>query len=361
MLHPQLFGHKFLLPAGTLHCHRRRSSTMPGSFAGDSSGTSPSPAARSSRKKAASVSDTMGSTYAAMVQEGIDDIVKELNENPSKVFPTLRFVRADMDEKATAEKESKPVFPSSYVRLNQCPKAVVFKHLTMFENKLFPDVDICMRLEKATKGVCHNLWYMALAVSPNTKWPKFGHDRAVFDQIVMQAYTEAGDRLSSIVVDHNSNGEPIVDFQKCGIYKLSPDGNAPKKELKHKFGGTAAIQSVLNIADNSYNMTSNHLECAAKVQHGRVEVGLASLFPDSESATFLTVRANERLAKIAADLWSRQLRENAGEEDDEPSPAAAPDEPAPTPSPLRPASKAGSARPAPPASRSSVAKRVRTS
>lgn len=254
-----------------------------------------------------------------MIQEAMADITSELEEHPEKVFPTLRFIRssraADDPEPDDDPLSKRPAFPGTYVRLNQVPNQVVFKHLVMMERNKFQTSEFCAKLERQTKGVCHALWCMALCVQPGTKWPKFGHDRETFDNACMAMYTEGGSRLQHIEFDYTATGEPYVNWRRNSIFMLEPPGECKKTSLRHRYGATVDLNgSALSIQNDEFSFASGWLECAAKVQHGKIEVGLAALFPDSVSSSLRSVRATENMSRAAIEEHTKLMQTLDGSE-----------------------------------------------
>lgn len=187
----------------------------------------------------------------AIYQDAIKEILVHLESNPEKVLPTLQVVKGDgllKKFKAAEEDASMKPFAPTYVRLKQMPKDIICELLCTLEPEVFSSIQVCKNLEKSKPGTLHCLLYMCMAITDKTKWPKAAHDKLIFNELMTDRYTKVGKRLSGFKLIMDGKGMLQPDWQKHGIYKLLPEGDVDKTQVKHISGEVAELDSSLNIA-----------------------------------------------------------------------------------------------------------------
>mmetsp|Transcript_40042 Transcript_40042/g.124680 ORF Transcript_40042/g.124680 Transcript_40042/m.124680 type:complete len:131 (+) Transcript_40042:125-517(+) len=108
-----------------------------------------------------------------MHQEAIQDIIRVLHEEPSKIVPALHIIRGKgLLPKHWDDIASKKPFPTTYVKLHQLPKRTLINMLPKLEPTIFNNPDLCKRLESAAKRYIafRGSWPWQCRLPPN------GHD-----------------------------------------------------------------------------------------------------------------------------------------------------------------------------------------
>ena len=256
---------------------------------------------------AGSLEISINTVFDKLQKEALEEIQKLLATEPLKIMPALQLLRGDgLVPKPKDLSDDRP-FPMTYIKLYQCPKATLMELLPELEPGIFRSPDFCKRLEMATKGTLHNAWYMAMAATASSKWPRFAHNRDVFKKCCMNLYQAKGNRLQNVTFTFNAKGDPVLEWNTSGIYTLLPASEPIKTHVQHIIHGKVALEECMTIQEGSFTMVSNWSETAAKLEVGRIVQPLSAFFPRQVVTDFATNKANEELTRAAAAAEGERL------------------------------------------------------
>jgi hypothetical protein len=240
---------------------------------------------------------SINTVFDKLQKEALEEIQQLLQQEPLKIMPALQLLRGDgLVPKLKDLSDDRP-FPMTYIKLYQCPKVTVMELLPELEPDIFRSPDFCKRLEMATKGTLHNAWYMGMAATASSKWPKFAHNRDVFKELCKNLYQAKGNRLQNVTFAFNAKGDPILEWNTSGIYTLIPASEPIKTHVQHIIHGKVALEECMTIQEGSFTIVSNWSESGAKIEVGRIVQPLSAFFPRDIVTDFATNKANEELTR----------------------------------------------------------------
>ena len=151
-----------------------------------------SPASGRKRRK----SDNMGDILVRNARERIDALLDEaVEKDAAQIFAFLAFLEgggANVAKAAEPDAGARKPFPYTYVQLRQLPKEHLYETLVRWEPNVCMSVERMRAVERMKKGTIHELFYMGTVTSQGARWPKFTHDKDIFDAVFDEAYEESG-------------------------------------------------------------------------------------------------------------------------------------------------------------------------
>lgn len=272
-----------------------------------------SAAARKTRKRGRTTEPAINSAMDTMEQEALDELVALLQQDPRKIFPTLRWAqssavaaRAEPPPPPPADDENEWDFHDSYRKLYRVPKDFLRQFLPPLpEMALRLKSEALTRLEKSEDGTVRNLFVWACNVSTDTAWPPFCHKKRIFREVFTNAVVDRGNRLSGIVT--KEVGEKLfADWTKCGGYVFGPAGGN-KEWVDHVPTKTCAqlaecgFEGEFDVQNNSHELK---VELRVRRQVTRITEFFEEAFVSSLKAShaktraYLQEKANTARAKL---------------------------------------------------------------